>query len=464
MMSHRFSLLMFASITLAISPSYLRAGYYPTVTEVNLGPVPLDLYSSASSNASLGYPLPNCPGAYTIHDCYKYFFQTSPNNYVAQGVTGVRFMFSTGPTGGFYSTAWDSYGNVLPAWTTNLTAFLADLRSYGISQVTPTPAIDGWGSTPISPGSIYDCTGTVPLVFYQARPFGFLPTNGYPDCQGVNNAYNSANGNPYFWGWTPTFNLANAIFASIQSAGIGMGEFDLENEINLDQFTVTARLFYDNVHGVDVLSQLRSLASSHGLNPYVITASTQWTAPTVSAYHCGSVYGDSALLLDQSTLLKTLAGGWSYFGFPYNPSILNGLVCGGSVGPSGGPPTMIQLPITYTNQPTINDIHAAPCVATGSGACNTSIDATATATTFYSDFWSYLYYRGMTGNIAMMGETSSNQYCDGETAPMATQNVNGYLASTLYSSHASGTTLRPWENDADSCYAAPVIINPPYTR
>jgi hypothetical protein len=109
-------------------------------------------------------------------------------------------MFSTGPTGGFYSAAWDSYGNVLSTWTANLTAFLTDLRSYGITQVTPTPAIDGWGSTPIAPGTIYDCTGKVPLVFYQARPFGFLSTNGFPDCQGVNTAYSSANGNPYFWG------------------------------------------------------------------------------------------------------------------------------------------------------------------------------------------------------------------------------------------------------------------------
>jgi hypothetical protein len=251
-----------------------------------------------------------------------------------------------------------------------------------------------------------------------------------------------------------------------------MAEYDLENEINLDQFTVSARLFYDNIHAVgggsgttDVLGQLRSLASLHGLNPYAITTSTSWSAPSVSAYHCGSVYGDSALLLNQSTLLGTLAGGWSYFGFPYGPSLTNGLVCGGSVGPPGGPPTMIQLPVTYTTQPTVNDIHVVPCVTSGGGGpCNSSIDATATATTFYSDFWSYLSYRSMTGNVAMMGETSSNQNCEGETQAMATQNVNGYLASNLYLYHASETTLRPWENDTISCYAARVIINPPYTR
>lgn len=475
MFRQRLSLPVIMIAVFMSSAHFLYAGYSPTVTEVNLGPVPLDLYSSAATNSSLGYPLPNCPGTYTIHDCYKYFFNNNsgtspytPNNYVAQGVTGVRFMFSTGPTGGFYSTAWDSYGNVSSAWAANLTAFLTDLHNYGISRVTPTPAIDGWGSTPISPGTVYDCTGSVPLVFYLAIPYGELSTNGYPDCQGVNTAYSSANGNPYFWGWTPTFNLANAIFAAIYSAGIGMAEYDIQNEINLDQFTVTARLFYDNIHAVgggsgttDVLGQLRSLASSYGLNQYAITASTSWSAPSSSGYHCGSVYGDSALILDESTLLGTLAGAWSYFGWPYNPSIINNLVCGGAVGPSGGPPTMVQLPVTYTTQPTINDVHAAPCVVSG-GACSAT-DATATATTLYSDFWAFLYYRSMTGNVAMIGETSNNQYCDGETPAMATQNVNGYLVSDLYLYHASGTTLRPWENDASSCYAAPVVINPPYT-
>jgi hypothetical protein len=170
------------------------------------------------------------------------------------------------------------------------------------------------------------------------------------------------------------------------------------------------------------------------------------------------------LLIDQSDVVGALAGSWSYFGWPYIPSIVNNLICGGAVGPSGGSPTMVQLPITYTTQPTINDIHAAPCVvSTSTGAC-TSTDATATATTLFSDFWAFLSYRSFTGHVAMIGEASSNQACDGETVVMAGQNVAGYLASTLYANHASLTTLRPWENDASSCYAAPVVINPPYTH
>ena len=83
---------------------------------------------------------------------------------------------------------------------------------------------------------MYDCTGSIPLVFYPAVPYGNLSTNGYPDCQGINTAYSSANSNPYFWGWTPLFNLANAIFGAVSSSGLSLAEFDLINEINLDQF------------------------------------------------------------------------------------------------------------------------------------------------------------------------------------------------------------------------------------
>jgi len=376
-------------------------------------------------------------------------------------------MFGTA-AGGFYSTAWNSDGTVSAAWIANLTTFLSDLHGYGIARVTPTPAIDSFGTVPITPASpVYDCTGSIPLVFYPAIPYGNLSTNGYPDCQGINTAYSSANSNPYFWGWYPLFNLANAIFGAVSSSGLSLAEFDLINEINLDQFTVTARLFYDNVHAAgggtgttDVLSELRNLASSNGLNPYAITASTAGSSPSSSGYHCGSVYGDSALILDESALLGTLAGGWSYFGWPYNPSVINNLVCGGTIGPSGGPPTMVQLPVTYAIQPAVTDVHMVPCVVV-SNSCSTA-DATATATTFYSDMWAFLYYRNMTGNVAMIGETPSNQYCDGETPAMASQSVAGYIASDLYLYHASETILRPWENHANSCYAAPVVINPPY--
>src|SRR5438067_2140052 len=163
------------------APDLLAAGYSPTVTEVNIGPVPLDLYTSSATNSSLGYPLPNCPAFYTIRNCYRLFFNNDPSsgpyssdNYIGQGVTGVRFMFGTA-AGGFYSTAWNSEGTVSPTWIANLTAFLSDLHGYGIARVTPTPAIDSFGTVPITPASpVYDCTGSIPLVFYPAIPYGNL--------------------------------------------------------------------------------------------------------------------------------------------------------------------------------------------------------------------------------------------------------------------------------------------------
>jgi hypothetical protein len=82
----------------------------------------------------------------------------------------------------------------------------------------------------------------------------------------------------------------------------------------------------------------------------------------------------------------------------------------------------------------------------------------------YSDLWAFLQYRGLTGNIAMMGETQSGQNCDNYTAAMATQNVSGYTASRLYAKHAGLTTMRVWNNEADvsQCYVTPTIMNPPY--
>jgi hypothetical protein len=142
------------------------------------------------------------------------------------------------------------------------------------------------------------------------------------------------------------------------------------------------------------------------------------------------------------------------FGIPSGLSVINGLVCG------GGTTGMISLPVSYA-QPQVTDIHIYPCVWSG-GGCNTSLDATSTATTMYSDVWSFLSYRGLTGNVMMVGETQPNQNCQTFTTAMASQSVAGYKASTLYSNHAALTTLRPWNYVLVSCYAAPTIINPPY--
>jgi hypothetical protein len=90
----------------------------------------------------------------------------------------------------------------------------------------------------------------------------------------------------------------------------------------------------------------------------------------------------------------------------------------------------------------------------------------------YSDAWAFLSYRGLTGNVLMVGETQPDQDtyavssdCSGSdpyTKAMASQNVNGYMMSTLYGNHASLTTMRVWLVPDLSCYYFPTIIVPPY--
>jgi hypothetical protein len=465
---HRIVLITAALVS---SGQGLLAGYSPTITEINLGPVPLDVYMSSSTNGTLGTLLPTCPTSYTIRNCYKLFFNNNSGispytsgNYVGQGVTGVRFLFSMA-SGGWYSTPWDAYGNVSSTWTSNLTTFLSDLYSYGIVRITPTLGLDGWGGTPITPSpAVYDCTNSYALVFFPWMPFGHLASShNTPDCQDVNDAYSSANANPYFWGWTPLFNLVDAIFGAVSSSSLALAEFDIYNEMNILDFTIYGRLFYDNVHDsaggsgtTDVLGTLRSSASYYGLNEYAITASTPSDNPTSSGYDCGSVYGDSALIVKESELTGALAGSYSAFGFPAGATTSSHLWCGGSA--TG----MISLPVYYS-QPSVTDIHMSPCVIT-SGVCDTTIDVTTTATTAYSDVWAFLYYRSLTSNVAMIGETYGNVACDGYTTTMASENVSGYEASNLFSNHAAGTTLRPWNNDTVSCYSTPASINPPYAQ
>ena len=116
--------------------------------EINIGPMPIDMYIQAGS-ASLW---PSCQAqcganCSTIQHCIENMFSTnagSPrynlNNYTAQGVKGVRFFVGLG--GGGYSTPLDPDGNLNDAWLTNYSAFMADLRSYGVERVTPTPVIE----------------------------------------------------------------------------------------------------------------------------------------------------------------------------------------------------------------------------------------------------------------------------------------------------------------------------------
>lgn len=344
------------------------AGISPTVAEVNLGPIPIDLYTSQNNGNAY---FPSCPSGNTVRQCVQYFVKTGPNNYVGQGITGVAIYFGVG--GGDYSTTWDNLGNVEAAWTNNLRTLLSDLKSWGIQRVTLRMNLYGWGETLGQVSSIPDCSGTTTLKFYPWIPYGFLNSNGYTDCQGNNGAYSGANSNTFnFWGWGPFFNLINQMLQTTKNTGINLEEFVFLDEINLWDFPVEARMIYDNTHQTDVLDIVRYYMSYYGFDPLSLTYSAYAVNASLSGFDCGTYWGDAATLYDISPLAGALAGGNGEFGYP---------------GPQG-----LQI--------------------------------------------------------------ENNLQC---------QNVNGYMASSLYSNAASRTTLRPWNDPADytGCFKAPTLIANP---
>jgi hypothetical protein len=69
----------------------------------------------------------------------------------------------------------------------------------------------------------------------------------------------------------------------------------------------------------------------------------------------------------------------------------------------------------------------------------------------------------------MVGETHTAQTCGNDTALMATQSMNGYENSLLYTYYPPGnpytvTVMRPWNyyEAHDGCTVVPSVINPPY--
>lgn len=415
-----------------------------------------------------------------IQQCVKNWFQGT-GGYISQGVTGVRLFFTL--SGGNWSTAWNGSGNVTnpPAaapcasqpntcWLKNFGQLMTDLKSYGIERVNPniildqeyvySPGYSPAGLAPIIPHpAVYStCNSADELQFLKWVPYGLL-MNWTPDCQDNNLGYANGNANPYFWGWTPYFNALQLILQTINNAGLAIDDFELYGEINLTDSPVLARMIWDNKHGssacstgpaqcTDVLSSVRYYFSQlKGFSSGVVEYSVPVFNPTVAAYDCGSVYGDSAMLERESALLGAIAGPYGLFGTYPGINLTNGLPCGGTT--SG----MISLPVTYQlNEPAVTDIHAYMCVATTAGPCNTSDNGTSTSKTFFSDVWSLLSYRGLTSNYVVFGETLPNQpteiYSGGFTQELASQEAAGYLESTLYTNHASNVTFRPFENPA----------------
>lgn len=236
-----------AFLTLGSTFAIAGPGITPARTEINIGPLPVGLYTSSSAHPVGSFV--GCPVSWTVRQCVKRLFTNNtshsefdPNNYVRQGVTGVRFMFAIG--GGYYSNpfpGWQTNTSNIPstAWAANIDEFLGDLSSYGILRITPTPIVrEDWaGDDRIVPCPAgfsvgqYGCTvilpsGTPAIQGTGGRPIRFAPWSPYgyvhsplcgqpsgtpvwPACGGeegmengtfANNAYYQAAANPYFAG------------------------------------------------------------------------------------------------------------------------------------------------------------------------------------------------------------------------------------------------------------------------
>lgn len=97
---------------------------HPASVELNIGGMPLDKYlqpndkDNPPSGAAI---MASCPASYTVRQCIAKYFNNDPgnpiaqgpngvpvvwnnwiNNWIAQGITGVRFFF--GVAGGYWST------------------------------------------------------------------------------------------------------------------------------------------------------------------------------------------------------------------------------------------------------------------------------------------------------------------------------------------------------------------------
>lgn len=427
------------------------AGISPTAVELNLSAFPIDMYNTPNS----GGLIRGCSSSITVRQCVQQLFQTGANNWRAQGISGVRFFFTL--ANGHYSDPFDAYGNVKSSWSQNLLDFFNDLRSYGITKVTPTPVLDTWSGPPsmMQTLNVITCGVSKNLNFVPWLPYGLDPLDSnFPDRTCGNNSYFNAAANPLFGGWSRFFNLINTVLSRASQAQLSVIDMDYFQETNMADFTVMARFIYDNKANVDVLSELRSRMSWNYFQSTDVAPSANIPpTPTPAWGNCGSYYGDSALLLTLTAQTAAIAGPWSAIGVPPHHIDFGQLRCYSSG--DSYPEPLISLPVWHS-QPTVTDIHSQKYYASDS-------DTSAYANSFYSSMWSFLQYRGLTGNDVVFGETNPVA-CEGYTAQSAAAMLNGYKASTLYSNAASRVVMRPWHRTESgfACVDSPHTLNPPY--
>jgi hypothetical protein len=446
----RFSPGIFAA---AILLSCLRPAQGATAPrlEVNLGPLWVDQYTDEVLNMDRSV-FPACSAKLSVRACMQHFL----SYYAKQGVTGVRFQFALG--GGAGSTAFDANGKVIPSWLKNLKTFFLDVKAAGIRNVTPTSTLNQpWSGSPAGinlktitvpyqKGSRCQTVGTETLAFYPWLPYGLDPNDSYnPADKEDNEAYYCSPRNPIFWGWTPFFNLVDGAAAAAQEAEIDIEEWDVDNELDLWNFTNEAREVYDPTTNTPVLYHVGEALEKHGFKSGAAAFSVETPQVSTSGPTCDSMFGDSGYAIWGSLLLAAETGG--YIGgmgdFPNSISEANGgLLCGGS---SSG---MIAIPKQPADwKPAVFDFHVYACIQGGNG-CELKANVKGTAKAAYNAVWQFVVsHRNADGDVAMIGETDSdapNIACDGHTQAQAEENASAFRSSEMLTEGAAHSVIRPW--------------------
>jgi hypothetical protein len=419
--------------------------------EVNIGPLWVDQYTYKVLNTDRSI-YPACSANLSVRKCMQNFL----SYYAKQGVRGIRFQFALG--GGAGSTPFDARGNISQAWLENLKAFFADMKAAGIENVTPTSTLNQvWSGSasgislktmtvPYRKGPQCANTGSETLAFFPWLPYGLDPADGYnPADKEDNEAYYCSPKNPVFWGWSPFISLVGDVAAQAEKVGIDIEEWDVENELDLWNFTNEAREVYDPITETPVLARVGGALQMHGFKSSAATFSVQTPQVSTPGATCDSMFGDSGYAIWGSLLLAAETGG--YIGgmgdFPNPVSEANGgLLCGGS---NSGMITIPRQPADW--KPGTFDFHVYACVS-GANGCELSANVKSTAEAAYNAVWQFVVaHRNTEEDIAMIGETDSdapNIACDGHTQQQAKENASAFRISEMFSEGAAHSVIRPW--------------------
>ena len=535
-----------------VTVTVTNAGLVPhTALEINMGPMVFG-GKDGSYDYTYGvsqYPvLANNCSATTMRACIQEILA----KYRAQGITGVRFMFAMHDALDISATFTAA---VRPAWQAEIQNFFQDLNDNAIYDITPTPdwesalpatnpiGGDGYQMVDLSQSNPQgNCAGypvALPFRFSPTSPYGnrcytgeSCDTNHYGDVGDIDRGSDIVNGgvpimnwsyacsptNPSFVGWQ---NLYGAIYSLLESAsnvGLTVREFDVQNEIDLEQFPVRGRLIVDSTHadsegglgGEDVLKHIRDrMALAFPLDsgaPGRVTYSATSDLSTVAGFDCGSLYGDSGRMHDASQLLGAFGGLFGYYDTPgayglpcmlsedevnndspeqqqtdiaYNTSlVLNDPTYSDQ---------LVALPIGHST-PDILDVHTSPCLLVNNDCDPNPTNVAGESTIQFGDMQSLLASFGVGGwrccgdtefanALAMIGETHGHTQdgClmnDGvsywPTAAVPDM-VSGFNQSTLSGRAffgAPGVVFRPWEyllnqpsGGADPVKCNPIVVN-----